>query len=375
MFAIHYESVWWVRLNVGNYRRNRALILPRLDADSIFNTMEWKLYWQRFKARVWPAVYEYHFTLSVMYFLQAVMSKLVSRETMLRMMQHPYHRALAVSKSSKDRIEVGTDAFITCLWSNALFFSASYLFSQSIIFYNYHRNLLRGTAQHEADRMMKVSSWRLITTMIRRYYSSALGAGIGSTLWPGVGTIVGMGIGDGIAELTPEPDIPSWDFAGFMRRLLKQTSIMLGGGKAGKGYDSGTGNDGIDYGAYGSKHADDELTCPCCQIVTFSSNPRCPERAPVSSRECTHTICKQCVEKCHLALMERIHTYQEWISCPMCKAMNAFSSHNHLINRSLCDAIALMERRQSQYEEKIEELENREQSGGQQATRRKSPPP
>ncbi|KAG7366415.1 hypothetical protein IV203_029085 [Nitzschia inconspicua] len=374
LFAIHYESVWWLRLNVGNYRRNRALILPRVDADSLFNTMEWKLYWQRFKARVWPAIYEYHFTLSIMYFLQAVMGRLVSKETMLRIMQHPYHRAIAVSKSSKDRIEVGTESFITCLWSNAMFFSASYIFGQTMILYNYHRSLIRGTAQHEADRMLKVSSWRLITTMVRRYYSSALGSGIGSIIWPGAGTMIGMGIGDGIAELTPEPDMPHWDFSGFMRGLLKQVSILLGG-KGGKDYYSGKDSDDVDYSAYGSKHLDDELTCPCCQIVTFSSNPRCLERAPVSSRECTHTICKQCVEKCHLALMERIHTYQEWITCPICKATNAFSSHNHLVNRSLCGAISLMERRQAQYDETIEQMERQRHSQNSQQTRRKSPPP
>ncbi|KAG7352331.1 hypothetical protein IV203_008379 [Nitzschia inconspicua] len=342
LFAIHYESVWWIRLNVGNYRRNRALILPRLDADSLFNTMEWKLYWQRFKARVWPAVYEYHFTLSIMYFLQAVTGRLVSKETMLRIMQHPYHRAIAVSKSSKDRIEAGTDSFIT--------------------------------SQHEADRMLKVSSWRLITTMVRRHYSSALGSGIGSIIWPGAGTLIGMGIGDGIAELTPEPDMPHWDFSGFVRGLLKQISILLGG-KGCKDYYSRKDSDDVDYSAYGSKHLDDELTCPCCQIVTFSSNPRCLERAPVSSRECTHTICKQCVEKCHLALMERIHTYQEWITCPICKATNAFSSHNHLVNRSLCGAISLMERRQAQYDETIEQMERQRHLQNSQQTRRKSPSP
>lgn len=257
------------------------------------------------------------------------------------------------------------DSFVTCLWSNALFFSASYLFGQGIILYNYQRNVMtQRTAQHEADRMMKLSSWRLLTTMIRRYYSSALGAGIGSTLWPGMGTILGMGIGDGIAELTPEPDMPTWDLACLMRGFWKQTSMMLGG-KGGNGYCHPS-KDGMDYGVYGgSKNGEDELTCPCCQIVTFSSNPRCPERAPVSSRECTHTICKQCVEKCHLALMERTHMYQEWISCPICKAMNAFSSHNHLVNRTLCDAISLMERRQSQYEERIEQLEERQQSSSQ----------
>jgi hypothetical protein len=294
-----------------------------------------------------------------MYFLQAVIGKMLSKETILRMMQHPYHRALSMSKLSRDRVEVGTDSFMTCLWSNASFFAASYIFGQAVIIYNYHRSLVRRTAHHEADRMMKWSSWRLMTTMIRRYYTSALGAGIGSTIWPGVGTIIGMGIGDGIAELTPEPEMPTWDFTGFCRGLLKQMIVIIGG-KGEKGYNSVDEDKDIDYTTnFFSNQADGELTCPCCQIVMFSSDPRCPERAPVSSRECSHTICKQCVEKCHLALMERIHTYQEWISCPICKATDAFSSHNHLINRSLCDAIALLDRRQSFYELQMEEVARR----------------
>jgi hypothetical protein len=310
-------------------------------------------------------------TLCVMYFLQALMGKLASKETNLRMMQHPYHRALAVSKSSRDHVEVGTDSFITCLWSNASFFMASYVIGQAVIFYNYHRNVVRGTARHEADRMMTRSSWRLMTTMIRRHYTSALGAWIGSTIWPGVGTIIGMGIGDGVAELTPEPVMPTWDLARIWRGALKQTIVNLGG-EGGKGDSFADDDNDVDDSQYVSNQVDDELSCPCCQIVRFSSNPRCPERSPVSSRECSHTICKQCVEKCHLALMERIHTYQEWISCPICKATNAFSSHNHLINRSLCYAIALLDRRQSLHEEQMDCITRQQKSQGGQE---KLPPP
>jgi hypothetical protein len=147
--------------------------------------------------------------------------------------------------------------------------------------------------------------------------------------------MVGMGIGDGIGELTPEPELPSLDGGGPYSIFGKSGTER---GHPGWRYD---GDDTDDC-----PKLDEELTCGCCQIVAFSSDPSAMEQAPISSRECSHTICKSCVQKCHLALMERMNTYQEWISCPICKANNAFSSHAHLVNRSLCQAISLIEKKQ-----------------------------
>jgi hypothetical protein len=335
---------------------------------------------------VWPAVFEYQSTLSVMYFLQALLSMFVSQPTLYKLTQHPYHRAIVVASSSRntnnncnntvDRFAVASDSFFTCLWSNLLFFSASYVFGQLLALYNYHRNLLR-QQQHsphnnnnnntEAERILIKSSWRLGCTILRRYYTSSLGAGIGSMVWPGVGTIVGMGVGDGIGELSPEPDLPNLDYIrGLFARLSKHTKKFFSttrgkGGKQGSYYSYDEDED-----RHSLKHLEHDLTCGCCQIVTFSSNPSSPDRAPVSSRECSHTICRHCVQQCHLALMERVQTYQEWISCPICKAMNAFSSHNHLVNRSLCSAISLMERRQSFYEQQLQQQQHQTQPPGQQ---------
>jgi hypothetical protein len=171
---------------------------------------------------------------------------------------------------------------------------------------------------------------------------------------------MGMGIGDAVGELSPEPDLPSFDLRSMLAKFSKRTgAIFSGPRKGGKGsYSSFDDDDDDDLNNL--KHLEDDLTCGCCQIVTFSSNPSCPERAPISSRECSHTICRLCVQQCHLALMERVQTYQEWISCPICKAMNAFSSHNHLINRSLCSAISLMQRRQAFYEQQQQQQEEAE---------------
>lgn len=323
--------VWWLRLNFSNYTRNQGLILPKTDFDSITSWVEWRLYWNRFKHRTWPAIFEYQTTISIMYFFQAVLNLFVSKETINRLTQHPYHRAQAVAKRETDPVTVGTDSVVTALWGNLLFFSASFTLGQLIVIYNYNRNKVRKTNE-EACRIFLLSTWKLVWTISRRFYFSALGAGLGSMVWPGLGTIIGMGLGDGIAELTPEPEPPSLDGGGPCSFITKSSR------KHGLNHFGGDTNENAEL--Y------EELTCGCCQIVPFSSDPTAVERSPISSRECSHTICRSCVQKCHLALMERVSTYQEWISCPICKAHNAFSSHNHLVNRSLCHAISLFEKKQ-----------------------------
>ncbi|KAL3907809.1 MAG: hypothetical protein SGARI_003357 [Bacillariaceae sp.] len=285
-----------------------------------------------------------------MYFLQVLAGMVVSEKTMQRLTQHPYQRALVVAQSTKSsRVDVGWDSFVTCLWCNALFFSANFLFGGLMIGLNYRAyqdRQMRVPTSSDPYRYVVTQSWRLVTTTIQRYYFSAVGAMCGSMLMPGAGTLLGMGIGDGVGELAPPPEVP--DFGRIQRQtkgMWKQLNMMMGSGKStGKGKSAWRDDeDEHNTNPYKAKHADESLMCGCCQTTMFSSDPSCPERAPVSSRECSHTICKQCVQQCHLALMDRTQTYQEWISCPLCKAMNAFSSHNHLINRSLCGAIALIE--------------------------------
>jgi hypothetical protein len=85
----------------------------------------------------------------------------------------------------------------------------------------------------------------------------------------------------------------------------------------------------------------DEFLCGCCQTTTFSSNPTSLDRAPVSSRVCGHTICRSCVENCHVAQVERLNQFDNgWIKCPLCNAVRAFSVCYPIVNRSLCTAIA-----------------------------------
>ena len=396
LFAIQHEMLWWVRINIHfidchqrrrlpridtashRYSIRDPLTLPRTDWDSMTSWTEWKLYFQRVKMRVWPAVFEYQTILSIQYLLQTLLKMVVSEKSMQRLTQHPYQRALVVARADKGRVAVAWDSFVTCLWCNALFFSANFLFGGVMIGLNYRATyqdeyMRAPTANVEPHRRALLQSWRLLTTTLHRYYYSSAGAMIGSGIWPGAGTLVGMWLGDGFGEIQDTPAMP--DF-GRMRRLLKglwkQLTMMSWQKKSTGNDNSSWRNDEDEHinNPYKAKDMDDSLMCGCCQTTMFSSDPSCPERAPVSSRECSHTICKLCVQKCHLALMERTQTYQQWISCPLCKAMNAFSSHNHLINRSLCSAIALIEQQSiEQQAEPTQPLSQRTQSSETQRSR------
>ena len=93
----------------------------------------------------------------------------------------------------------------------------------------------------------------------------------------------------------------------------------------------------------------EEFLCGCCQTTYFSSNPTSIDRAPMSSRACGHTICRACVENCHLSQMERFtdgwDEWTVWIKCPLCKAHQAFNVSDPLVNHSLCTAIAASQAR------------------------------
>jgi hypothetical protein len=152
---------------------------------------------------------------------------------------------------------------------------------------------------------------------------ASLGGGLGSMVWSGWGTLFGLALGDACASLQLNSDVsPPKQLPGSMPRgedvNEKKSSFSL-------------------------SELEEELFCGCCQIATFSSNVHCRKRAPISSRACDHTICRSCVEQCQMALMERTNGYEEWIKCPLCNAANAFNCHNHLVNRSLCSAIAIFE--------------------------------
>jgi hypothetical protein len=346
LFAFHQEATWWIQNNVKEYNETRRLVLPKMDWLSLSSWLEWQNYWKELKQRLLPFVLQYQATVSLMYFLQGFVSVFVSQETFYRLTQHPHHRALAVASRDSDRLSVGMEVWIVSLWANLLFFASSYCVSQIGLWYNYNQKTNpRANLGLSGNRHMVISmeafvssSWNLLYTRCRRYYYSSLGAGLASIFWPGWGTMLGIGLGDGWAELQKTDTDP------FTNTTLSSLLFRISKSSSSPDPDDSTPSSP-------SILHDDELSCGCCQIVSFSSDPNSRDRAPISSRACDHTICKSCVQKCHLALMERTSNYEEWIKCPLCNAQHAFSSHNHLVNRSLCAAIVMIEQQQQQQQQ------------------------
>jgi len=292
--------------------------------------------------------------------------------------------------SLTDRWGVATDSLLTCLWANLGFFLAVYTYGQYVEYRLYQQQIVRVRTQSQQSRnnsigqtqttpsrprsssstpssladlverqtqIFQQKSSKLVLETFGRYVASAVGAGVGSFAWPGYGTLVGIGVGDGLAQLHASSSaaflLPSHPMISnmisheyvskavstFQTVRTQITKIFGDTVRTISSYRTGIESDSTIV-------LEEDLMCGCCQIVSFSRDPSDPNRAPVSSRECSHTICKKCVQQVHLNLVERVHIYTEWISCPICKAPNAFSSHNHLINRSLCSAIGLIERKQ-----------------------------
>ena len=250
-----------------------------------------------------------------------------------------------------DPLHVAAEVWAVTMWSNLLFFCAHATVGQTLLYYAHRERLSRrrymledgndsgDSNTEDANNTFVAASWTLHYSTVRGYLYTALGAGLGSMVWPGWGTLVGVGFGDAYGQALPVPKRPeisrlTWDPVDWFSKLWKLAQDQ-------RGYH----DDDLDIGPSfdtEQKRVDynEARLCGCCQIVAFSANPNNRDRAPISSRSCGHSICKSCVSKCHLMLMERKNTYEEWIKCPLCNAARAFSSHDHLINRSLCDILA-----------------------------------
>jgi hypothetical protein len=264
-----------------------------------------------------------------MSFYKATASLFVSKEAIYKLTQHPYHRARFLASSDSDRLSVGMKVLTMSLWSNFLFYLANLTVNQISLYYTrrkaYNWALIRRdtAAKERSLRNWVLSSWDLLYKQSTRYWCCALGAAVGSTVWPGWGSLFGTGVGDGWAEAQSTPKPPSVLFALFP--------------KLQPFFSSNTGDQESTVDA-------NELLCGCCQVNYFSADANHPARTPISSRVCEHSICKSCVDMCHLALLKRSKVFIESLRCPLCNTPGAFRLHDPIINRSLCDAISLIEK-------------------------------
>lgn len=348
---IHTEVVWWIETNIQRFRQSQRLVLPQLDSINRSSPLAWKLYWIELKERVLPPLLKHQASILTLQILQGSLSTFgASKDVILRCNQHPPQRAIAIASRESDRLLVGVEVTVASLWANALYFASQYIVAQLGAMYKAYRIRRVGQSRdsflsdEEHLEVFVEKSWGLLTTNSRRYFYSAIGAGLGSIVWPGWGTLFCTGLGEVWAGMRPHPELPDY--------LMQLLHSSLGGMSSGISslfrahwLDSLLWRKRLRKDSMNKGDSFEDLVCGCCQTTTFSSNPN-SRSAPISSRSCSHTICKACVVQCHLALMEQTTNHEEWIACPLCKANKAFSSQNHLVNRSLCSAIAAMERNQ-----------------------------
>jgi len=208
-------------MNITEYIRNRRFILPEWDRESLESSLAWKLYYLEVKQRILPPLLKYQTTLIVIHGIQKFLTstKIISSPTYQRLHQHPSLRAMAISqREPDDPFQVGVEVMIATLWANLIPLFAHSIVEQIGIFYDYYfrthilarsRQIPRTTEQREEDEIQLMNtSCDQIFIHIRRWFYSAIGAGIGSFfLLPtiGWGTLIGMTIADEWALRLPPP--------------------------------------------------------------------------------------------------------------------------------------------------------------------------
>jgi hypothetical protein len=343
--AAHSEISWWINANITSYRESQVLVLPKCDDVSLFSMGSWQTYWLQLKERVLPLVMKHQATLYICNFYRVLLSLVVSKETYLKCTQNPHPRALARKETGCDRLELGLQMVGVCLASNLLFFLAQYSICQLRLFVVYYQRWLQRLDEElptildrrRYDEEFETASVELVWGTTYQYWYSSVGAGLGSMLWPGMGTLLGIGLGDAWAQqITTTKTSPTDTGAGAssgLTRILESVPRIFP--------TPFTSPRKTKHNDSDDSETHDTLLCGCCQIATFSSHAR--DRTPIASTACGHSICQSCVQKCHLVLCERTSNYEEWIKCPLCNAPQAFHSYNHVVNRSLCDVLQWVE--------------------------------
>ena len=162
-----------------------------------------------------PSWMRYYSTISLVAFYEAMIRIFLSEELQLQLAQNPCRRAIVLSTVSSyedrmafDPLHIGAEVWAVAMWSNLLYFCAQATIGQ-LILYNAHRQRMsrrkrysieigsRGNDREteEGQKILVTASWKFQYSTTRSYFFSALGAGLGSMIWPGWGTLVGIGFG------------------------------------------------------------------------------------------------------------------------------------------------------------------------------------
>jgi len=226
-----------VRVNEGALTQMEA----DLEAEE-WEKVEWEKRWKLFPGKFLVALVKFHAVTLILRSYELVASKLVNLRKLDKLTTDPFVIAKRLStklkeqkahhkKPKRENVHVTISMTQTALWANLLPFFADYTLHQGLLcfayykYYNYQRSkriedAVVTTSPRDPDEQSRVASDTLIELTEEQkvllsdlaeksgrlasnrglgWFCSALGAGIGSVVWAGWGTIVCSSLGDVVA--------------------------------------------------------------------------------------------------------------------------------------------------------------------------------
>ena len=170
---------------------------------------EWTLRLESIPRRIYVSFLKYHAIVFVMRLYEHVASKCVTEETLDTLTIDTFECAKRTAKAEEDSGKLFSSMLTTCWKANTISFLADYSVHQLILAYGFYiyikekrRRIKQGTTSAEDLKIGSItlsfvhkSSVLAFSRAVSLCFSSVGGA-IGTTLWPGWGTLAGTNLGD-----------------------------------------------------------------------------------------------------------------------------------------------------------------------------------
>jgi len=244
-----------------------------LEAEE-WENIEWKRRWKTFPKKFLTALAKFHAITLILRSYEYLAAKIVNLHQLDELTMDPFAMSKRIARKIEDKrptdkppkggreekLQVTISMTRSTLWANFLPFFADYSLHQGLLCYGYYKyySYLRQKrlAAHAesspadpdeqdaadaaleevvaAERTALVSdlgakSSRLASNRGVGWISSSVGAGIGSVVWPGWGTIVVSALGDSVAGLMVNDG-----FADFRKEIEEKQRDDYGDDKTGK---------------------------------------------------------------------------------------------------------------------------------------------
>lgn len=180
----------------------------------VVSQKEWSARWSTFGQKCIHGVLKFHAITLVMRFYERLLTGRVDDVTLDRLTRDPFKAAeLTCIRTRHSTSKMMSTMFELCFWSNVIAFLADYTVHQIILASTYYlycrekkRQRIRDREHEEEsegeDGAMAMSfvfkSSKLIVTRGLGLLGAAGGGAVGSYIYPGWGTTIGISFGDGL---------------------------------------------------------------------------------------------------------------------------------------------------------------------------------